>query len=295
MNPSDQRRVRAAIEPGRRSHRVAGWLHDSANRRLPLDRGRPAADRGLRRGRARGALRHAALGHLRGSAAPQRAPLHARAEGRLAGGRGARAALDQGQLHARAALRAHAGGPRLRRLRAGRAARRARGRRAAAADLGQRHGQDAPAARARRRHRRAHHARQRPRDRARARRRPRSRPPRPGALPHAPALSRAAGPLRLLRGLRLRDRAGVQARHPDRRARRGRPRGRRGARARRARPDVAPRPPPQRSRDLGRVCRERRRDGGRAGGRVGRLAAARARPRRRLRGPARSEHVGLRR
>ena len=48
-------------------------------------------------------------------------------------------------------------------------------------------------------------------------------------------------------------RAGVQARHPDRRADRGRPGRARGTRARRARAHVAPRPAPQRRRDLARV------------------------------------------
>ena len=103
-------------------------------------------------------------------------------------------------------------------------------------------------------HRRAHHARQRPRDRARARRRARRSAARAQVrFRMRPRYLELQQPLGLLGGLRLRDGAGVQARHPDRGADRGRPRGGRRTRARRARAHVAPRPAPQRPRDLARV------------------------------------------
>ena len=144
-------------------------------------------------------------------------------------------------------------------------------------------------------HRRARDARQRARDRPRARRGARPRPARRRCASGCGRATSSCSSARTSRGLRLRDRAGVQARHPDRGADRGGPRGGRGARARRPRPDVASRPAPQRSRDLARLRRQRRRDRGRARGCLGRLAARRARPRRRLRGAARPQHLGARR
>ena len=141
MPPSDQRPVRPAKEPGRRSRRVACG-HRRPDRRVPLDRrtggcrSRAATWPALAE-RFGTPLSVISEDHLRRNARRFTRAL----EAAWPEGPCTRAALDQGQLHARAALRAHAGGPRLRRLRAGRAARRARRRGAAAADLRQRHGQ----------------------------------------------------------------------------------------------------------------------------------------------------------
>ena len=262
MSPSDQRSVRAAKEPGRRSRRVATCpsplsASTSASRsstggcrsRAATRAGSPSAS--ARRSRSSPRISCAAT---RGASRARWRPPGRRATTRVLPSIKANYTLAR-------ALRAHAGGPRLRRLRAGGAARRAGRRRAAAADLRQRHGQDARAARAGRRHRRAHHARQRPRDRARARRRARARPPRRRC---ASACARATSSCRqrsdFSEGSVYATAQEYKPGHPDRRADRGGPRGRRSARARRARPDVAPRPAPQRPRDLARVRGQRRRD-----------------------------------
>ena len=141
MPPSDQRPVRPAKEPGRRSRRVAAWPSPPGSTSASRSRTDGCRSRAATRPGSPSASARRSRSSPRITCAATRAASPRALAGRLARGPVTRAALDQGQLHARAALRAHAGGPRLRRLRAGRAARGAGRRGAAAADLRQRHRQ----------------------------------------------------------------------------------------------------------------------------------------------------------